>query len=467
MKYVPVILWLTLAGCTVGPDYNQPVFFTDQKIKEVLNLKKPNRFLLPLDFQDPVLSGVIQQALHNAPTVKMALLKLRQARENAKIAEVSNLPTVNLDAKYNAVKESKMLGQLLQEDYYQTGVDMNWEIDIFGGGRRRIEQALAQTNQARENVKNVWISFVAQIITTYLNLRKTEALLQQAQENLKLQREIFKTVSSKFNSGLADTLTLNEASNAVDMQLLQIPPLTAQIKLDQNSLALLVGLLPTELNDLLNTSKQSIVNKDFSYDINSFYELPVASIRKRPDVRMAEEELIAQNAKVGQAVAALYPQINFSGFLGFQSYRAHNLLNKNSYAYSYMPSITIPVFHWNALKRQIKAEKLGKEMAMENYKNTLLTAVNEVKTALIELEKDMKTYITYKKTAQKTDEIADLTFKKYQKGLVLFSTYLQARQNAIAARNNLITANATLYRDVVQFYKSIGHFDITQAEEGQ
>ena len=84
MKYVPVILWLTLAGCTVGPDYNQPVFFTDQKIKEVLNLKKPDRFLLPLDFQDPVLSGLIQQALHNAPTVKMALLKLRQAREMPK-----------------------------------------------------------------------------------------------------------------------------------------------------------------------------------------------------------------------------------------------------------------------------------------------------------------------------------------------------------------------------------------------
>ncbi|NCA80559.1 MAG: TolC family protein [Sphingobacteriia bacterium] len=455
------LLLLIIAGCTVGPDYQRPPFFPDKQIEKTLNAKASKKNLPPLPIHDKTLQKLTTLALKNAPDLRIALLRLRQARENMKITDVASLPTIDLDAKYNYMKESRNLGYLLEEDYYQLGADVNWEIDIFGGGRRRTEAAIANAQSALENVKNTWISLVAEITNTYLDLKMTQAILANTHHLLDMQTKIYDTVFSKNKTGLVNESTLRQAEIDVATIRSKIPMLEAQKKLYENTLALLVGELPTKLNHLLETKEQkNIAFTDFSIDINPFYEIKAQVLRQRPDVRMAEENLIAQNASIGEAVAQLYPQVNLSALLGFQSYKFPKLTNRRSYGYTYVPEIILPVFHWGALMRQIKVAQLDKEIAMENYKQTLLQAVNEVKSALIDLEQENKVYLSVTESKDKKQRIAELARIQYKRGITPFADLLSAEQDFISAQNTWIQSNIQLYQNVVQYYKSIGAFSI-------
>ena len=132
-----------LSACMLGPDYQQPVFFTQNQVEQSLELKPVQNIqkvpFHPLELNDPTLNVLLKKGIQNAPTLRSALIKLRQSRESLRIQETSLLPTLDAAAKYNYVNESKNMGYMVEEDYYMAGLDMNWEIDIFVGSRGRIK----------------------------------------------------------------------------------------------------------------------------------------------------------------------------------------------------------------------------------------------------------------------------------------------------------------------------------------
>lgn len=452
------VLLLT-TSCMVGPDYEQPHFFDNTQIEKSLDLKpatKQKEVFTPLDFNDQTLDTLIGQSLSASPTIRTALVRLRQGRETLKIQEVSLLPTLDANAKYNYAKESKNMGYLLQEDYYQATLDMSWELDIFGGTRRRTQAAEANLRGAIENLKNVHVSLVSDVSMAYINLRTAEQLLKNAKSNLKLQENIYATIREKYAAGLTDEIALDQAKYLVETTRMSIPQLEYQQISAQNALSLLVGQLPGTLNEMLAQEKKNLVEKPFKYDVTSLYELPADTIRLRPDVRVAEEQLIAQNAQVGVAIADMFPKITLSGMLGFQSLTFPKLMNHKSYEYGYVPEVSMPIFHWGALKNNVELQKSIKEEYMIAYEQALLTAASEINKAMVAIEKEIQRNKSAKMAYDKMNSVSKLNWDKYQRGLIEYSDVLDAEQRRLSAQTQMVNSNCALYQNIVTFYKAIG-----------
>lgn len=461
MKYskLAFLTSLLMMACSVGPDYKQEKLFSDDEISKSLNLQTPfpnQKNFMIVDFGDDVLNQLIKDAEISSPNLKMAILKLRQAREVLKIDVKNGFPTFDISAKYNYVNESDNMETLIKNDYYQIGVDMAWEIDIFGKTRREAESSKAQYRAMVENLKNVNVSLISDIATNYINLRMAEQNLKNMRENILLQEDVYNIISERFNADLVDEMTLSQSKYLLENMKMQVPMLEYQREMYANALAVLLGKLPQSLDEFLQSENKNLVSKVFEYDVEKLYRLPVSIIRSRPDVRMAEENLISQNAEIGVAVANVYPSFSLSGFLGFQSLKFSNLIERDSVGHSLVPKMVLPLFHFSQLRNNIEVQKLKRDEAEVNYEQTLLNAVAELRNAIIAIDKEYKVNKSASLAYQKMSEVSYLMWKKYLSGLVEYTDVLTAEQNRLEAQTNMVNSNANLYKNIITFYKAIG-----------
>ena len=461
MKYskLAFLTSLLLMACSVGPDYKQEKLFSDDEISKSLNLQTPfqnQKNFMIVDFGDDVLNQLIKDAEISSPNLKMAILKLRQAREVLKIDVKNGFPTFDISAKYNYVNESDNMETLIKNDYYQIGVDMAWEIDIFGKTRREAESSKAQYRAMVENLKNVNVSLISDIATNYINLRMAEQNLKNMRENILLQEDVYNIISERFNADLVDEMTLSQSKYLLENMKMQVPMLEYQREMYANALAVLLGKLPQSLDEFLQSENKNLVSRVFEYDVEKLYRLPVSIIRSRPDVRMAEENLISQNAEIGVAVANVYPSFSLSGFLGFQSLKFSNLIERDSVGHSLVPKMVLPLFHFSQLRNNIEVQKLKRDEAEVNYEQTLLNAVAELRNAIVAIDKEYKVNKSASLAYQKMSEVSYLMWKKYLSGLVEYTDVLTAEQNRLEAQTNMVNSNANLYKNIITFYKAIG-----------
>lgn len=461
MKYskLAFLTSLLMMACSVGPDYKQEKLFSDDEISKSLNLQTPfpnQKNFMIVDFGDDVLNQLIKDAEISSPNLKMAILKLRQAREVLKIDVKNGFPTFDISAKYNYVNESDNMETLIKNDYYQIGVDMAWEIDIFGKTRREAESSKAQYRAMVENLKNVNVSLISDIATNYINLRMAEQNLKNMRENILLQEDVYNIISERFNADLVDEMTLSQSKYLLENMKMQVPMLEYQREMYANALAVLLGKLPQSLDEFLQSENKNLVSRVFEYDVEKLYRLPVSIIRSRPDVRMAEENLISQNAEIGVAVANVYPSFSLSGFLGFQSLKFSNLIERDSVGHSLIPEMVLPLFHFSQLRNNIEVQKLKRDEAEVNYEQTLLNAVAELRNAIVAIDKEYKVNKSASLAYQKMSEVSYLMWKKYLSGLVEYTDVLTAEQNRLEAQTNMVNSNANLYKNIITFYKAIG-----------
>lgn len=461
MKYskLAFLTSLLMMACSVGPDYKQEKLFSDDEISKSLNLQTPfpnQKNFMIVDFCDDVLNQLIKDAEISSPNLKMAILKLRQAREVLKIDVKNGFPTFDIGAKYNYVNESNNMETLVKNDYYQIGVDMAWEIDIFGKTRREAESSKAQYRAMVENLKNVNVSLISDIATNYINLRMAEQNLKNMRENILLQEDVYNIISERFNADLVDEMTLSQSKYLLENMKMQVPMLEYQREMYANALAVLLGKLPQSLDEFLHSENKNLVSRVFEYDVEKLYRLPVSIIRSRPDVRMAEENLISQNAEIGVAVANVYPSFSLSGFLGFQSLKFSNLIERDSVGHSLVPEMVLPLFHFSQLRNNIEVQKLKRDEAEVNYEQTLLNAVAELRNAIVAIDKEYKVNKSASLSYQKMSEVSYLMWKKYLSGLVEYTDVLTAEQNRLEAQTNMVNSNANLYKNIITFYKAIG-----------
>lgn len=452
MKKTTLFLFL-LAACTVGPNYKRPNNISDEQINTVLKTEiiKENPFFM---IKDSTLKLLIQTALDNAPDLKIAKTKLKQARASLGIATANTLPTLNAGAKYNYLKESKNIGLLMDEDYYQIGFDASWELDIFGANRRKKESSQAVLRQMIENLKDIQISLTAEIITNYINLRSDELLLENTKKILNQLKTIYATTENKYVAGLVPSSDLNQARYNLNKTEQSIPELETQIENRKNALAFLIGKLPTELNTIL---KKNIFNTDI-LNYSSITSVPANTIRNRPDVRMAEEQLIAQNAQIGVAIAQIYPDVSLSALFGFQSLNANKLFNHNSYTMNFVPEISLPLFHFGALRENINLQKALTEEMIENYEKSVLNAVMEIANALKSLQNTEQETISAQNALEQMREKFITNQHKYASGLISSDNLSQEEIDVINAYTNWIKTNCRFYESIIQLYKATGGF---------
>ncbi len=457
---------LSLGACTLGPDYVRPDSISDNAIRKALHLPEQTEPTAPfrlLDFKDETLNNLITMAHQNNPTIKQAISRLKQARASVRISMAAEAPELNAGGKYNALRESRNMGVMAEDDYYQVGLDASWELDIFGGNRRRTEAVEAGYFGARASLTNVYVSLSAEVAMTYVQLRTAEEMLVRTQENLKIQSNIAELTQDKYETGLTDDISLKQALYAVENTRAAVPRLTAQTTIFKNALALLTGQLPGAVDELLASNSTNLVNQPFRYDLKSLAKLPVTVVRFRPDVRVAEESLIAQNALIGAAVADMYPKISVSGFLGFEALNGSNLIDGKSFMANAVPQISLPLFHFGALKNNVELQKEKKAEQVAAYEQAVLQAANDIKNALVNLENEKQRNRSARLAYRNMKAASEMTRDKYRNGLIEYTDVLDAEQRRLSAEEQMIQSNGQQYQNIVSFYKAIGGDSVLNA----
>lgn len=444
-----------LISCTVGPDYENKPIYSDETVKKELKLSqsgKPDYSWQTL-LNDEQFRQLLTQGLENSTDVKTAISKLRQARATRAINKTTFLPQTGLQGGYQYEKGSDNIKTGIDSHYYSAGFDASWELDIWGQGRRQTEADTATVKAAEYSTDDIKISLAAEIASDYVYWLQSKKNLQFAEQNVRLQQDILSTVKAKYQNGLSDEASYEEARFLLENTQAQIPQYRAAVEQYLNALATVMGVLPSQLN-LQQTPTEILFKANKS--AKELTELPASVVRLRPDVAAAEQRLIAQNALVGAAVADLYPSVSLSGLWGYAAQGGRKLFNSESQTYNYAPSLTLPLLDWNKIQNNIKLQEYIKEETFEQYKQTVINAITEIKNAQVTYRENEIGADNKYRAWQNMRTAADLTAKKYKNGLAEFSDVMRTQQNLLSAQQDYVEARSAQIQSLIAYYKAIG-----------
>ena len=450
----------SLCGCTMGPDYHRPDMVSDEQINLSLNIAEEDAVIdqeWHKAFGDERLNRLVELALIDNPDANAAVEKLKQARLALEIQGVQYYPEFDISGGYTKTKPSKNVSAAYKESYYQAGLDASWELDIWGAGRRLTENVKASVKAAEANLQNVLISLKAEVVNNYISLRQAQEQLKLLKRSLKLQNEIAELSLIKEESGLITKTDLIRAQYQVDKIKASIPSVKTAIGLYKNNLTLLTGKLPEQLNNLLNDTRQNIIKDKYIYSPEALTQIPLNALRSRPDVMAAEQNLVAQNALIGKAIADLFPSVSLTGFFGFQADDFSKTARRNSSMFSLTPSINVPLFHWGSLFKQVDLQKSKTKEQTFAYQRAVLNAAAEIKNSIISVSQNAVQNRTNELALDKIKNISGLTLEQYAAGLLPLDDTLNVLQDVLNAKTTVIQSKASFYQSVVGFYKSIGY----------
>lgn len=472
-RHISLLLVGTLLTCcTLGPDYSRPEFYDNKELSSnlKLNTKAPKKITADWyrQFQDKTLDNLVEQALQNSPSVNQAIHKLKAARYGLSQGEFQSFPMFDVDGSYNYENSSqdKNIGYAVDRDYYQLGLDATWELDIWGANRRNTEALKATYKAAGASFDNVKRVLVSEIVSDYVNLRTNQAKLKLAQKTLAHRQEVYDLVKRQYDNGLTEFIALQQAQYSVDGAKVLIPQYQMAIENYTSALSVLTGILPDDLPPQIAKPTQNLADKAPSYQVEKLKQLPVEVIRNRPDVQISEQNLIAQNATIGEFVANLYPNVSLSGFIGWQGGEIAGLIGKDTKTYSYSPAIKLPFFHWNQLTNAVEEQKEVKEEYLYAYQISILNAIKELRDAIVGIEEEQKQNTSYRQSVNSMKDVLQATLSKYENGLIPFSEVLTAEQNLLQAQTELLGNNNNMYQQLISFYKAAGGgLENTRSEE--
>ena len=342
---LPVICMLYLQACTVGPDYLKPESNTTQDwsadvATAEIQLTDASGDLAEwwVLFEDSLLTELINAAMENNHDIRIAETRILEARAGRKRARAFQLPQLNNSNNYQrrsfSIETSSSEAGLFnanpdlidrQSDLYEIGFDASYEIDLFGGNRRRNEAARARLDSANEGLREMQATVVAEVGRAYMELRGAQDQLNVLKQNLHLRRDTLEIVERNQSTGLGNILDTERARARVESVNAQLPQVEANIRINSYVLALLTGELPDKWLKQLETPQQIKPLPDIIPA-----GLPPELLRRRPDIRRLERQLAASTAEVGVAVSQLYPRFFLNGLAALQSETASGLLGNSA-----------------------------------------------------------------------------------------------------------------------------------------
>ena len=442
-------------SCTVGPSYEQPQIFSDNQIKNELQLKasdnlSANQFRT---LHDDYLRNLIKTGLKNNSDILKAQTKLKQARYTTAINKADFLPQINLSGDYNYQKTGSKSEYLQNADYYKAGFDASWELDIWGKGRRQNEADKATENALINDLNNMRIIIAAEIALNYVYLLQSKENLRITEKNAKLQKQIADIIKKEYQAGIGDAVDYNQSQYLLQTTLAKIPQYENDIETYKNTLSTLTGILPSQINVPTGTN---LLNDNYTDVLQNMRNLPLKVIRARPDVAAAEQRLKAQSALVGKAIAEMYPDISINAFFGSSTPNERNLFSSVSKVYGYTPNINLPLLDWNKLQNNKEFQKQAKIAALTDYKQSVLNAVTELKNAFSNCETSFRAYLNKLSALNNIQKVNNIMLNRYHNGLVKFSEVLNSQQDLLKAQEELVSSRTQVIISLISYYKAIG-----------
>lgn len=444
-----------LNGCvSVGPEYEKPdVTMPDawhDAITEEVESDEPNLQTWWTVFGDETLNDLITKASTNNLGLKTASARIEQAAALRGVSASQYWPDLVAGAGASAVKTTQSSGGL-EDGFYQAGLTMAWELDLWGRVRRSVESADASLQASVENYRDILVVLYAEIAVNYISVRTLQERIAFAENNLETQEGTMALTQNRFDAGLVPALDISQAELNRSRTASLIPPLRQNLIRAINRLSVLTGDMPYALLQILETQQPIPA----STGAHVAAGIPAELLRQRPDIRRAERELASQNARIGATQAELYPTLTLPGSLTLESMDG-DLFSSGNMAYSFGPQLRWNIFNGRRIRSQVDAEKAGTRAALHAYEQTILLALEEVEGSMAAFANEKDRFQSLETAEVAAQKSVDLVSELYTSGLTDFQNVLNMERALLEQQDALATSRGRISLDLVGIYKALG-----------
>ncbi len=453
---------ILVLGCKVGPNYRRPVIHppdvfrgtgVDTPPADATSLADLKWFEV---FKDERLQELIQTALRQNYDLRDAVLRVDAARANLGITRADQFPSIDVSADITTLRRSTNGGFVLPFGFEQKrtfgSVFLNllsFEVDAWGRLRRATEAVRADLLLAEENRKTVVTTLVSDVAAAYFNLLELDMELEIARRTLATREDSLRLIDVRQRGGVATLLDLRQAEQLVYTAGATIPDVERLIEQNENQIQLLLGLSPGAVVRGLRLTEQP--------QLPSVPPgLPSSLLERRPDIRAAEQNLVAANALIGVAKAAYFPQITLTGFLGSETSQLSDLFTGPARAWQFVPQVIQPIFEGGRIRSNVKLTEAGREIALVQYERTIETAFREVSDALVQHRRVTEIRTQQELLVAALQDRSRLAYMRYRGGVDTLLNALDADRDLFAVELDLARTRRDELQAVVQLYKALG-----------
>lgn len=450
---------LLLSGCMIGPDYMRPSVdappawrLTDQAAKDLANSAWWDQF------GDPVLNDLIATALRENKDLMIASARIDEYAGRYGIARAQLFP--QLSAGVDGYKQKNVpSGSTVKETYnsYEALLSASWEIDLWGKIRRQSEAARAQIVASEEGRQGVILSLVASVAGGYTTLRDLDRQLQIATDTANTRAASYQLFKDRYEGGVISLLELSQNKSQYEEALASIPPLEKAIAQQENALSILLGRNPEPIARGRSIDQLSVPAVPQG--------LPSSLLERRPDLRQAEQTLIAANAQIGAAKAAYYPSISLTGMFGGVSTSLSNLFTGSAQVWQYGGAVNLPIFTGGLLAGQVQVAEAQQQQALFSYQKAIQNAFREVNDSLIDQDRTRAQLETQRQQVASLQQYADTARLRYDNGYTSYLEVLDAERSLFQAQLQFTQTQQARLQAMINLYKAMGGGWVSEAEK--
>jgi outer membrane protein, multidrug efflux system len=454
LAFLPIAV--LLAGCTVGPNYKRPAVSVPTDYRAAMPAPT-----LPIStlgnekwwdvYQDPVLAQLIHTALQQNYDVRIAATRVLEAQAQLGITRANQLPSASLGANIYSQQNAKVsnLFPPYEVNAGQLNLSVIWNLDFWGKYRRQTEAARAQLLATEWGQRAAISSLVANVATAYFQLRALDSELDIAKRTLASRQQSLELTHVLVSHGSASDLDVSQSEQLVYTASETIPDLERQIQQQENVLSILLGENPQSI-----PRGRSITEQPAPETVPA--GLPSELLERRPDIRQAEENVVAANAQIGVAKAAFFPSFSLTGLGGLESNALNRFLSQPSQTWYAAFSVSQPLFEGGRLRAGLKLARAQWQESVLSYQQTVQDALEQVSNALVAYQKDRDFRGQQELLTQATQRSDHLSVVLYKQGGASYLQVLTSETNYYSAELNLVQAQLNERVALVQVYEALG-----------
>ncbi len=460
---ISLMLMFTLVGCMVGPNYKRPGIespaswrFEEKETKEIANTTWWEQF------EDPVLNELIRTALKENKDIKIAAARVEDFAGRYRTTRAPLLPQIGVGATAGRIRATEKGPTPLSAttenpaNDFQLFLNANWEIDLWGKLRRGAEAARADLLSSEEGRRGVLLTLVSSVANSYVNLRDLDLQLEIANRTAKSREESYDLFQLRFRGGTISELELSQVKSEYEQALSAIPLIEKAIAQQENGICVLLGRNPgpiprgKKIDELVLPAVPAALPSDL--------------LTNRPDIRQAEQDLIAANARIGVARSLYFPSISLTSSLGYASTDLSKLFTGPAKIWSFAAPLTAPIFTAGAISGQVKSAKAVQQETLLRYKQVIQTAFREVEDALVDQKRSREQLAIEAQRVSTLRNYARIARLRFDSGYTSYIEVLDAERSLFGAELFQAQTKGILFQALVNLYKAIGGGWVTEAD---
>lgn len=406
-------------------------------------------------FGDAMLDSLIAIGIDRNYDIAMAARRIEIARQGVRRAQAAYYPSVTANAGWTCARSS---GAVVSPEidastssYFGLGIDMNWEIDLFGKITARTRQEKASFKASRAQYAAMAVSITSKIASAYMRLRTLQGEKAVLQEHISSQKRVVEITEARFEAGISSMLDVAQAKTTYLSTEASITTLNTDIATAINTIGVLTGMFPEQIHAMLDTPREL---PDFHQIVA--VGVPMELLRRRPDVVEAEYALAADAAALGIAKKDFLPTLSIAGSIGTQAHDAGDLFSDRSFTYSIAPTLSWTVFDGMARKAAVVSAREQMQVGIDNYNLTLLTAVQEVDNAMSQYVNSLHYIDLIEQVVEQAQKSFELSIDLYKKGLSSFINVSDAQIARLQYADELVSARGAALSALINLYQALG-----------